>query len=170
MPATQVSSAGDGRAHWVYRLIFNTIEPICAGVGGLFIFYDPGSYLVTMTRHAAQYPANAGPVAAFLYTQLGGGWLYFAFVEAVILRIYATDMRLWRLLCMGMLLSDAAYAHGCAQAVGSWANWADLSAWTVEDWTVFWTTAPMLAARICFVLGVGVDFTSSHGNLGKKKN
>ncbi|KAL1895058.1 hypothetical protein Sste5346_005480 [Sporothrix stenoceras] len=154
---------------FLYRLILNTLEPFFAAAGAIMVFRDPGSYLSTMTRHSIAYPAHQGDAAAFVYTQLGGGWLYFAFVEAVVLRTYPNDTRLWRYLFMGMLLSDAAYAHGCAQALGGWAVWADLTLWTAEDWTVFWTTAPPLLARICFVLGVGVDF-SSKKSVDKKRN
>ncbi|CAK7241193.1 MAG: hypothetical protein STHCBS139747_002652 [Sporothrix thermara] len=126
MSGSHIVSAADGRAHWVYRLLFTTIEPFCAGVGALMIFNDPSGYLATMTRNAVQYPANTGRVAAFPYTQLGGGLLYFACVEAVVFRVFATEMRLWWWMCIGMLLNDAAYVQGCAQAVGGWANWADL--------------------------------------------
>ncbi len=147
---------------WPYRLIITLLEPIFAFGGAIMVFRDPAAYLVTMTRSAEATPAAAGP--QFIYTQLGGGWLYFAFVEAVVLRyFYPTDTRLWRLLCAGMLLSDAAYAHGTAQAVGGWAAWADLAQWTADDWLVFWTTAPMLAARVALVAGVGL------GGVGKNK-
>ncbi|ERT00289.1 hypothetical protein HMPREF1624_03660 [Sporothrix schenckii ATCC 58251] len=162
MASTQTSAATAGASpiHWLYRLMLNTLEPFFAFNGALLVFRDPDSYLSTMTRHSIAYPADQGDAAAFLYTQLGGGWLYFAFVEAIVLRLYPNDTRLWRWLCMGMLLSDAAYAHGCAQALGGWAAWADVAQWTGADWMVFWTTAPPLLARLLFVLGLGVDFTS----------
>lgn len=162
------AAAGASPVHWLYRLILNTLEPFFAFSGAILVFRDPASYLSTMTRHAVAYPAEQGPVAAFVYTQLGGGWLYFAFVEAVVLRLYPTDTRLWRWLFLGMLLSDAAYAQGCAQALGGWATWVDVTQWTAEDWTVFWTTAPPLLARLSFVLGFGVDFNSSVTD--KKRN
>jgi hypothetical protein len=90
-----------------------------------------------------------------LYTELGGAWLYFAFVEAVVLRQF-DDLRLWRLLCAAMLLSDVAYCHSVAQAVGGWGPWLVLSDWTVADHAVFWSTAPFALVRVLVVLGVGV--------------
>jgi hypothetical protein len=137
---------------FAYRLILTTVEPLFATLGALLAFRNPAGYLATMTRGAARF----APDSAFLYTELGGAWLYFAFAEAVVLRVYRDDARLWRLLCAGMLLSDAAYCHSAAQAVGGWATWARLADWTKEDWIVFWTTAPMLATRVLVVLGIGV--------------
>ncbi|OAA56307.1 hypothetical protein SPI_07918 [Niveomyces insectorum RCEF 264] len=137
---------------WAYRLILTTIEPLFAFSGAIMAFRTPEAYLAVMTRDAAAF---AEPTT-FLYTQLGGAWLYFAFVEAVVLRLFPADTSLWRVLIVGMLLSDGAYCHGCAQAVGGWQSWADLTQWTRDDWTVFATTAPMVLARVLFVLGVGI--------------
>jgi len=136
---------------FAYRLILTTVEPLLAAGGALLVLRTPAEYLSTMTRGSGAFAAGS----TFLYTELGGAWLYFAFVEAVVLRVF-DDVRLWRLLCAGMLLSDAAYCHSAAQAVGGWAAWAHLAAWTSEDHLVFWTTAPMVLVRILVVLGVGV--------------
>jgi hypothetical protein len=135
----------------IYRLIITTIEPLFAASGALLAFRDPQSYLATMTRHSIAFTAGS----TFLYTELGGAWLYFAFNEAVVLRLF-DDLRLWRLLCFGMLLSDVAYCHSAAQAVGGWRAWAILGDWTAEDWVVFWTTTPMVLTRILIVLGIGL--------------
>lgn len=86
---------------------------------------------------------------------MGGSWLYFAFVEAVVMRLF-DDVRLWRLLCAGMLLSDAAYCHAIAQGVGGWTAWGDIKAWTREDHTVFWATVPLVLVRILVVFGIGL--------------
>ncbi|PVH70114.1 hypothetical protein DL98DRAFT_620731 [Cadophora sp. DSE1049] len=135
----------------VYRLILTTIEPLLAVLGALLAFRNPGEYISTMTRNSASFAAST----AFLYTELGGAWLYFAFNEAIVLRLF-DDLRLWRILCMGMLLSDAAYCHSVAQAVGGWGAWSTMGSWATEDWVVFWTTAPMVFVRILIVFGVGV--------------
>ena len=66
----------------IYRLILTTIEPLAALNGALLAFFTPQTYLSTMTRDAAAFR----PDTRFLYTELGGAWLYFAFVEAVVLR------------------------------------------------------------------------------------
>lgn len=149
-PPKQTVSAS-ATVPFIYGLLLTTLEPLFAANGAILVFRTPGAYLSTMTRHGAAFTAGS----TFLYTSLGGSWLYFAFVEAVVLRAY-DDLRLWRLLCAGMLLSDVAFCHSAAQAVGGWARWLDLGAWTMDDHLVFWGTAPFVLVRVLLVLGVGV--------------
>lgn len=140
----------------VYRLSLTTIEPLFAVNGALLVFRNPGTYLSMMTRDVVLFTAPS----TFLYTTTGGAWLYFAFVEAVVMRLF-DDLRLWRVLCAGMLLSDAAYCHAIAQAVGGWAVYMDVLSWTRDDHAVFWATAPLVLVRILVVLGVGVKTGSN---------
>ena len=135
----------------LYRLCLTTIEPLFAVNGALLVFRNPGTYLSMMTRDAVSFTEPS----TFLYTTAGGSWLYFAFVEAVVMRLF-DDLRLWRVLCAGMLLSDVAYCHAIAQAVGGWAVYADVTTWTKDDHAVFWATAPLVLVRILVVLGIGV--------------
>lgn len=139
---------------FLFRFIITTLEPFFALGGAILTLTDPGSYLATMTRHTATFKASD----TFLYTELAGAWLYFSFNEAVVLRLY-DDLRLWRILCFGMLLSDIAYCHSAAQAVGGWGAWLILADWSREDWVVFWTTAPMVLSRVLIVLGIGLKST-----------
>jgi hypothetical protein len=60
---------------------------------------------------------------------------------------------------MGMLLSDLAYTHSVAEAVGGWQEWVILQNWTVEDWFVTITTWPFVLTRIAIVLGIGFKST-----------
>lgn len=135
----------------VYRLILLTIEPLFAVMGSALVFIDASTYLGGITRHSVAFT----PDTTFLYTALGGSWLYFAFVEAVVLRLF-DDLALWRVLCTGMLLSDFAFCHSTAQAVGGWGSYVEVGDWTAEDWVALVTTAPMVLTRILLVLGVGI--------------
>jgi len=136
---------------YIYGLILLTIEPLFAVMGSALVLIDPSTYLGSITRHSVAF----APDTTFLYTALGGSWLYFAFVEAVVLRLF-DDLALWRVLCLGMLLSDFAFCHSTAQAVGGWVAYAKIGDWTAEDWVAFASTAPMVLTRIFIVLGVGV--------------
>lgn len=136
---------------FVYRFILTVIEPLFALNGAIMVFRSPDEYLSTMTRHGGSFT----PDSTFLYTALGGGWLYFTFIEVVVMRIY-DDLRLWRLLCIGMLLSDAAFFHSTAQAVGGWAQWVDVISWTPEDHFIFWSNALVLVVRVLIIFGIGV--------------
>lgn len=146
----QIHVSAKASIPFIYRFVLTTIEPLFAVSGALLAFRDPGSYLSTMTRDSVSFL----PETSFLYTELGGAWLYFAFIEVAILRLF-DEVRLWRWLCFGMLLSDAAYCHSVAQAVGGWGSWLALSNWKCEDWVVFFTTAPMTLVRILVVLRIG---------------
>ncbi|TDZ54262.1 hypothetical protein CTRI78_v006463 [Colletotrichum trifolii] len=145
----------------LYQLVFMTIEPIFALLGAVMNLHTPHQYFAGVTRNAQPFTPNT----AFVFTQLGGAWMYIAFVEGVVLRL-CDDLKLWRLVCAGMLLSDAAYVHGTAQAVGGWDVWLRYSGWTVEDHVIFWSTLPMVLVRILMVLGIGVK--TSRGGKGKK--
>lgn len=135
-----------------WRFLLLNVEPVCAFGGALTLLFNPVMYTSTMTRHAF---TSIEPASDFIYTELIGGWLHFAFTEAIVLRL-VDDYRVWRLLCMGMLLSDIFYCHSCAQAVGGWAVWLQVGGWTFEEWVVTLTTWPFLIARLAIVSGVGM--------------
>lgn len=136
---------------YIYRLILLTIEPFFALMGSALVLVDPSTYVGSITRHSVAFAPNT----TFLYTALSGSWLYFAFVEAVVLRLF-DDLALWRVLCAGMLLSDFAFCHSTAQAVGGWGAYMKIGDWTPEDYVAFASTAPMVLTRILLVLGVGL--------------
>lgn len=159
MPSPTGTVSAKAAVPFAYRLILLTIEPFLAVVlGSLLVFLDPATYLGSVTRHAVPFT----PDTTFLYTALGGSWLYFAFVEVVVLRLF-DDLALWRVLCAGMLLSDVAFCHSTAQAVGGWGAYSVLSAWTVEDWLAFVMTAPMVLTRMLIVAGIGLQRKDAQG-------
>jgi len=135
---------------WIYQFTLTTFEPIIAILGAVQTFFVPASYLSTLTRDAVKLD----PATTFLYTGYVGIWLYFAFIELVVLRLY-DDLRLWKLLSLGMLLSDAFYAHSVAQAVGGWQAWASVGEWTTKDTIVLASTAPQVVIRVLMLLGIG---------------
>jgi hypothetical protein len=66
-----------------------------------------------------------------------------------------------------MLLSDLAYIHSVAEALGGWHEWLQVQNWTAEDWVVTITTYPFVLSRIAIVLGIGLR--ESPGTVDKKK-
>lgn len=150
--APQRSPTASATIPALYRFLLLNVEPVCAFGGVLMLFFAPSVYTGTMTRRAF---TSIEPASGFIYTELLGGWLHLAFTEAVVLRS-VDDYRVWRLLCMGILLSDAAYVHSVAQALGGWSVWAQLGGWTVEDWTVTVSTWPFVFVRLLIVSGVGM--------------
>lgn len=148
---------------WIQRLLVTTFEPLFALSGSILVCIKPEQYLSSLTR--GQGAATYHPSQQWVYTQLAGGWLVIVFLEAVILRL-VDDLRLWRLICLAILLSDALYTHSCAQAVGGWGEWLNIAHWTIEDWTVTITTWPFVFSRIAIVLGLGIR----GGGRGKNKH
>lgn len=148
---------------FAYRLILTTIEPIVALGGAAQLLLSPATYLAILTRNRGTFTDDS----AFLYTEVGGAVLYFTFIGAVVLRCFG-DARLWRLVYSGMLLSDAAYCHSVAQAVGGWASYSRIQDWTVEDYLHFMFTAFVVLTRILVVLGIGLK-TGSAGSGHSKR-
>lgn len=138
----------------VYRILITSFEPLFAFSGAILLLIRPEQYLDSLTRGQGAEAYRASE--QWVYTQLSGGWLVIVFLEAVILRL-VDDLRLWRLVCMAILLSDVLYTHSCAQAVGGWSEWLQLAHWTLEDWTITITTWPFVLTRVAIVLGVGVN-------------
>ncbi|OJK01307.1 hypothetical protein ASPACDRAFT_41569 [Aspergillus aculeatus ATCC 16872] len=152
-PGARIVPDGPVTIPYIYRLVLTTIEPIIALSGALQSLVCPTVFMSSMTRGAVPFVPEVG----FLHTELGGAWLYFAFVEAVVLRVFDRDERLWRFLCAAMLLSDLAWCHSVAQAVGGWHIWLNVRIWSAEDHLMFWTSAPITVMRILIVSGVGLQ-------------
>lgn len=144
---------------YVYRFLLNNVEPAFAFNGAVLVHFNPFKYVSSMARHSIQ---GFDDSTQFIYTELAGAWLYFAFTEAIVLRL-VDNISVWRLLCMGMLLSDIAYCHSCAQAVGGWTVWLQITSWTPEDWIVTLTTWPFVLTRVAIVLGIGLRLPSREG-------
>ena len=137
---------------YVYRFLLLNVESLFALNGAVLVFLHAEKYLSTMTRATVTSTQSS---TGFVYTELAGGWLYFAFTEGVVLRL-VDDTRAWRLLCLGMLLSDAMYCHSCAEALGGWSIWLNVLGWTAEDWIVTLSTWPFVFVRLAIVLGIGI--------------
>lgn len=154
MSSTPKTVTASSTIPYLFRFLLLNVEPAFAFNGAVLVHVNPLKYVSAMTRNGI--PAIDGSTQ-FIYTELAGAWLHFAFTEAVVLRL-VDHLSVWRLLCMGMLLSDIAYCHSCAQAVGGWSVWLQVASWTAEDWIVTVTTWPFVLTRLAIVLGIGLNF------------
>ena len=137
---------------YLYRFLLLNVEPVFALSGAILVFLRAGTYVSTMTRGAV---SSTQPSTSWVYTELAGGWLHLAFTEGIVLRL-VDDLRIWKLLCCGILLSDVMYCHSCTEALGGWSVWLKVSDWTAEDWTVTLTTWPFVLVRLAIILGIGI--------------
>lgn len=142
----------------ILRILITTFEPLFAFAGVILLFINPQQYLSSLTR--GQGAETYKPSQQWVYTQLAGGWLLIVFLETVLLRL-VDDLRVWRLTCVAILISDVCYTHSCAQAVGGWSEWLNVTHWTTEDWIAFATTWPFVLSRIAIVTGVGIEHDRS---------
>ncbi|KAF2769702.1 hypothetical protein EJ03DRAFT_350976 [Teratosphaeria nubilosa] len=136
----------------IYRILLLYLEPVFALGGVLLVLTQPQTYTSTMTRASV---TSLDPATRFIYTELGGAWLHFAFTEAIALRLL-DDVRAWKVLCMAMLMSDLLYCHSVAEAVGGWQAWLVVADWTVEDWIATVTTWPFVLTRFAILFDVGL--------------
>ncbi|PWN87186.1 hypothetical protein FA10DRAFT_269787 [Acaromyces ingoldii] len=150
----------------VYRLCINTIEPLLAFGGAVQTLFWPADFLAIMAHRPQTGDTPVYDVRThFLYTSLTGAWLLFAYLEAVVLRLYPNDVQLWKRLIVPMLLSDVLFCHSTALAVGGYGELLSVAHYTSADWLVCVTTWPLVLARVAFVLGVGLpSSTSSQGS------
>ncbi|KAK5704799.1 hypothetical protein LTR17_021563 [Elasticomyces elasticus] len=140
----------------LYRVLLQYIEPLFTLGGIALVLMKPEQYLQTMTRGKV---TSLGRPADWLMTELAGGWMHFAFTEVVVLRL-VDDLRIWKLLCAGMLLSDLAYTYSLVQAVGGRAEWVQLSHWTSDDWMATILTLPFVLTRVAILADVGLKTAS----------
>ncbi|KAF4119590.1 hypothetical protein GMORB2_4499 [Geosmithia morbida] len=82
--------------------------------------------------------------------------IVFVFNLVVVLRLRSRDHRLWRVMCMGMLLSDALHIAASVREFGGLDASLALGAWRLEDWLNFGLLGSMAVMRACVVLGVGL--------------
>ena len=73
-----------GTIPYLFRFPLLYLEPVFALCGAILVFINPQQYASTMTRGLIQ---SVDSSSDFIYTELGGGWLHFAFTEAIVLRI-----------------------------------------------------------------------------------
>lgn len=78
----------------------------------------------------------------------------FAFNESVILWLY-DDLKLWKLMCWGMLISDLVYHVSAVQAVGGWERFLGVGGWNLFDWAVAVSAAGPAAVRVWICLFAG---------------
>ena len=122
------------------------------------LFY-PREFLAML---APDFPFD--PSQQFLLDQIAGAYLFLAFAESMVLQS-TPDIRVWRMMICGLLLSDLLYVYSFGPVFKDLL----LAPWALKsgDWLNVIGTVPQLAARIAFILGVGV--TSAGQPQGKKK-
>lgn len=90
-----------------------------------------------------------------LFPQHAGAWLMLAFHDAVTLRVYRDDVRVWRLVLGAALLSDLGYVYSLLVAMGV-AHFLNPLTWSGAEALTVVTTVVPLVAKVAFEAGVGL--------------
>lgn len=128
---------------------------------------------VQVTVDAPGYLAIASPNITYdkslqpLFTSIMGGWVMLAFNNAVTLRVFNRDTRLWWYILLAHLFSDAAYAYAVYQDLGA-ERFLNPLIWNGSDWLTIGTTIPPMVLKIGFLLGIGVDTSGIDVSSSKK--
>jgi hypothetical protein len=144
----------------VYRVYFQTVEPLLALTGAYVSHFTPANFVNVMSPAAFAFDV-VSPVIQLLLSTLASTYLLFSLNEALVLRLSA-DVNVWRAVTAACLICDAGhlYAIYVSRPDLFWA----LSRWRSADWTnmgILWFD---VALRVSFLLGIGVREKSKSEN------
>ncbi|KAF1838603.1 hypothetical protein BDW02DRAFT_564705 [Decorospora gaudefroyi] len=129
---------------FVYVLWHLYLEPLCALAGVYQLHFMPRLYFSFMPSTSIYSSASQ-----ITYDQLASCYLFFAFIEGVLLRV-VDDERIWRWIVFGLLLSDLGHCYAAWSEMGTegiLSAWA----WRGKDGVTNWST--VLLARGVFDSG-----------------
>jgi len=132
-----------------YRLWHLYLEPLFAISGAYYLHFAPALYHNFMPR-STNYNASS----QIVYDQLASSYLFFAFVEGVLLRV-VDNLRMWRWIVAALLLCDVGHCYAAWCEIGT-DGLLDLSLWTGEVGVANLLTVLPLFTRLAFVMGVGM--------------
>jgi hypothetical protein len=148
--------------HWIYRACFHYFEPFLALAGSIHVTFDAPGYLAIANPNV-KYNKSLKP----LFTSIMGGWLIVAFHDAVTLRAFSRDTKVWWYILFAHFISDLAYAYAVCQDLGA-ERFFNPMIWNVWDWLTIGTTIPPMVLKVGFLLGIGVNTTERNENILKK--
>jgi len=136
----------------IYCITFLYFEPLIAFLGACQALFLPTTLLAAQTPNAAAYYR---PELRPLTTQIAGGWLFLAFNDFVLLRVFSEDVKVWRYVLMGGLLCDIVFTASIIMDFGV-KRFFDVRMWSVVDAGVILSTVLPMALKVTGALGVGM--------------
>ncbi|KPI42864.1 uncharacterized protein AB675_1855 [Cyphellophora attinorum] len=149
----------------LYRLIFLYLEPFFAFSGAIQVLVAPLTCIAishpALHAYLATNPADL-PLFQSQFTTIAGGWLLLALNDIITLRAFRRQPRVWWYVMLVHLVSDAVYTFslyqdGRLQGHGL-GRFVDVRTWDSNEWVTNVLTFPFTAAKIAFLLGLGLDF------------
>jgi hypothetical protein len=147
--------------HLLHRLFFLWIEPILAFGGVIQVLTNPLSYIAIshplLHDFFKLHPSLAAPLEGGIFTVIAGGWAIMVFNDAVTLRAFQREPKVWWYVIAAHLCSDLCYVAALAHDVGGWGRSVNVAEWTQGEWVTNVLTWPGLAAKVAVLCGIGVD-------------
>ncbi|KAG8873883.1 hypothetical protein FRB97_006368 [Tulasnella sp. 331] len=137
--------------HWWYTIFLMYIEPVSALVGAFYAIFQQYEYL-SMT-HSPSTSLAIPMSTSIVLNQLGNLYLFFAMVEALVLRS-TSDVAVWRALLLPMLIAD--FGHLATVGPLGWSVYYDITNYNAMDWGNVPFVYLGATTRVAFLLGIGV--------------
>jgi hypothetical protein len=134
----------------IYNFTFLWYDPIGC-VWGLYLnMFHPDHFL-------RLYVPNAVPdqTHGVLHGYIGGAMISFAVIQGVLLR-YTDDVKVWRIINVGMIAWDACILRGCYITLAAQGKLAP-GTWGFDDRLAVGLPALVGLVRVLYVAGVGLD-------------
>ena len=131
-----------------YHYFFGYVDPIIASYGVYLNFLAPQEAVSGLAPRSV-YDQNQ----VFLFHQAGGLAAAVAIVSALLPHVASADTSVWKVVQLGLLVSDFAGLSGIYHALERQGR---LTSWTGDDAGIAGTYLLLTAIRAAFVLGVGV--------------
>jgi hypothetical protein len=131
-----------------YRVFFRYFDPVVALYGVYVNIIDPATAVPNLVP-GSRYDPNQ----VFFFYQCGGLALTIAFITATIHR-YSDDLTVWRLLQLGLFLSDIVALGGIYLSLSRQGK-LSASSWTSDDRGVLTSYVGITVIRLAFLSNIG---------------
>ena len=143
-----------------YLIFFQWIDPVICIWSASMDFLTPATVL---SSHVPNPHVDIGHT--MIMQQRGGAMLNFAVISAALLR-YTYDAQIWRIVQSAFFIVDLSLYYAAYQVLGAQGR-LDPTKWRWEDWGSVVISAVAGAARVAFLMGVGLEKGMKKRN-GKK--
>ncbi|KAH6612409.1 hypothetical protein C7974DRAFT_322789 [Boeremia exigua] len=145
-----------------YRIFFTIIDPLICLWGAYLDFHAP---LTVLSSHILSPTLDIGH--KMILGQRGGHMLNCGLISGVLLR-YTSDLKIWHIVEIGLLIVDFAYFPAAFGALNS--QWRVLpETWRAEDWGAFVIMVVVTLVRLAFLARVGFRSEDGEGEESKSE-
>jgi hypothetical protein len=137
----------------ISRFILAIFEPVSTFYGVYLALADPNHLI---HDHFSRGTLSYDPSTQVLYDQLAGMWAFLALIEALVLG-GSDDLRVWKRVCVCLLVCDAFYYYSVVGPVGGWVAFWDVRGWTGWDFFINGALMGLTSARISVLVADGKE-------------